>query len=256
MAVDILELAEFYAGSDGARARAQIVQKIHALWPDPQAEPVLGYGYVVPYAEALWPRANWHLCMPAQQGVLVEDRPGGVRSALVDESLMPLRDGAFGRVITIHGLEAANHANALLGEIWRILVPNGRAIFVVPNRTGMWARRDVTPFGHGRPYSLTQLERHLREHSLEPIGHTAALYGPPSQKRFWLKMAGMAERTGRKLDAQRLAGANIVEVAKTAYAAPRGGAAVSAKTPLEVLGGVVAPKPKPVTGRAGRDQLG
>ena len=38
MAVDILELAEFYAGLDGARARVQIVEKIDALWPDPQAE--------------------------------------------------------------------------------------------------------------------------------------------------------------------------------------------------------------------------
>ena len=69
MAVDILELAEFYAGLDGARARVQIVEKIDALWPDPhadpQAEPVLGFGYVLPYADALWPDAVWHLCMPA-----------------------------------------------------------------------------------------------------------------------------------------------------------------------------------------------
>ena len=86
MAVDILELAEFYAGLDGTRARAQIVQKIDALWPDPQAEPVLGFGYVLPYANVLWPDAVWHLCMPAQQGVLVDDRAAGVRSALVDVS--------------------------------------------------------------------------------------------------------------------------------------------------------------------------
>ena len=103
MAVDILELAEFYAGLDGARARVQIVEKIDALWPDPQAEPVLGFGYVLPYADALWPNAVWHLCMPAQQGVLVEDRPAGARAALVDEGLLPLRDGALARAIIIPG---------------------------------------------------------------------------------------------------------------------------------------------------------
>ena len=129
------------------RGRVQIVEKIDALWPDPQAEPVLGFGYVLPYADALWPDAVWHLCMPAQQGVLVEDRPAGARAALVDEGLLPLRDGALARAIIIHGLEAANHSNALLNEIWRILVPNGRAIFVVPNRTGMWARRMPRPLG-------------------------------------------------------------------------------------------------------------
>jgi len=173
-------------------------------------------------------------------------------SVLADERRWPITTGFVDHLIITHALENSERPRAVLSEAHRVLSPTGRALIVVPNRTGMWARRDVTPFGHGRPYSLTQLERHLREHSLEPVGHSAALYGPPSQRRFWLKMAGLAERTGRKLDAQRLAGAIIVEVAKTAYAAPRGGAAVTAKTPLKVLGGVVAPKPKPVTGRARR----
>ena len=62
-------------------------------------------------------------------------------------------------------------------------------------------------------------------------------------------MSRAAEATGRRLDAQRLAGVIIVEAVKTAYAAPRSGAAVSAKTPLEVLGGIARPTPKPATGR-------
>ena len=47
---------------------------------------------------------------------------------------------------------------------WRVLAPGGRAVFIVPNRTGLWARRDATPFGYGRPYSLGQLEALLRRH--------------------------------------------------------------------------------------------
>ena len=39
-----------------------------------------------------------------------------------------------------------------------MLAPGGRVVFIVPNRSGLWARRDVTPFGYGRPYSLGQLE--------------------------------------------------------------------------------------------------
>ena len=131
----------------------------------------------------------------------------------------------------------------------RVLAPGGKALFIVPNRTGLWARRDVTPFGNGRPFSVGQLDRYLRENSLEPIGHSAALYAPPSEQRFWLRMSRAAEATGRRLDAQRLAGVIIVEAVKTAYAAPRSGAAVSAKTPLEVLGGIARPTPKPATGR-------
>ena len=198
MAVDILELAEFYAAPDGARARMQIVQKIDALWPDPQAEPVMGFGYVSPYADALWPDTDWHLCMPAQQGVLVEDRQAGTRAALVDESLLPLRDGALGRAIIIHGLEAANHSNALLSEIWRILVPNGRAIFVVPNRTGMWARRDATPFGAGRPFSRQQLRRQLKAAGFSIAGIRPALMLPPALPQFMARITISVLCTGAK----------------------------------------------------------
>ena len=40
--------------------------------------------------------------------------------------------------------------------MWRVLAPSGRVI-VVPNRRGPWARADNTPFGHGRPYSRSQI---------------------------------------------------------------------------------------------------
>jgi hypothetical protein len=46
---------------------------------------------------------------------------------------------------------------ALLREVWRVLAPNGRLLAVVPNRRGLWARIDTTPFGHGRPFSRGQV---------------------------------------------------------------------------------------------------
>ena len=213
MAVDILELAEFYAGSNGARACVQIVHKIDAAWPDPKEEPVLGYGYVLPYADALWPNATWHLCMPAQQGVLVETRPNGVRSALVDESLLPLRDGALGRAIIIHGLEAANHSDALLGEIWRVLVPNGRAMFVVPNRTGMWARRDANPFGAGRPFSRRQLKRQLQAAGFSIASIRPALMLPPFLPKFMVRALAPIERVLEALLPQ-IGGVWVVDIVK------------------------------------------
>ena len=46
---------------------------------------------------------------------------------------------------------------ALLREVWRVLAAGGRLLAVVPNRRGVWARIDTTPFGHGRPYSRSQI---------------------------------------------------------------------------------------------------
>ena len=81
---------------------------------------------------------------------------------LVEETRWPIEAGTVDRLIVAHGLETCDSPEALLAEIWRVLAPGGRVVFIVPNRSGLWARRDVTPFGFGRPYSLGQLEGLLR----------------------------------------------------------------------------------------------
>ena len=45
----------------------------------------------------------------------------------------------------------------MLREIWRVMASGGQLLAVVPNRRGLWARMDTTPFGHGRPYSRSQI---------------------------------------------------------------------------------------------------
>lgn len=251
MHLDVIELRRFYYRTHlGQFVQKAIRDAISAHWPDAKGQNVAGFGFALPFLRPFKDGAQRVVgLMPAQQGAFHWPVEGANIAVLTDEHRWPLSTGFVDRLIVVHGLENSDRPNAVLAEAHRVLAPGGRALFITPNRTGLWARREVTPFGHGRPYTVTQLERYLRQNSLEPMRHSAALYAPPSQKRFWLKTAGMAERTGRKLDAQRLAGAIIVEVAKTAYAAPRSGAAVSAKTPLEVLGGIARPKPKPATGR-------
>jgi SAM-dependent methyltransferase len=163
MAVDILDLAEFYAAPRGQMVQRQITRAIAQCWTPAGDDVLVGYGYALPYAAALWPDGHWHFLMPGQQGVMIA--PSEVRrmTALVQETDWPLRDASVNRVLMVHGLEAANQSEALLGEVWRVLVPNGRVIMLVPNRTGFWARRDGTPFGTGRPYSRGQLRRMVKQ---------------------------------------------------------------------------------------------
>ena len=57
---------------------------------------------------------------------------------------------------------------------------NHRKLFVaVAARNGLWSNAEETPFGHGRPWSRSQLEAVLRAADLEPSGWTRALYAPP-----------------------------------------------------------------------------
>jgi len=173
-------------------------------------------------------------------------KQGGNVSCLVEETNWPIEAGSVDKLVVAHGLETCERPDALLAEIWRVLAPGGSVIFIVPNRTGIWSRRDATPFGYGRPYSTRQLEAQLRRHKFVPDRQVSALYGPPSEKRFWLRTSRFWERMGGKLGSKLMAGALIVEASKQVYVMPKGGTPEALKKPLEVLEGLTKPKPRPV----------
>ena len=75
-------------------------------------------------------------------------------------------------------------ASRLLKEVWRVLAGGGRLLIVVPNRRGIWARLDRTPFGSGRPYTMSQLSQLLRDELFTPVATGSALFVPPSRSRM------------------------------------------------------------------------
>ncbi len=250
MHVDVVDLRSFYYRTQLGRAAQRAMRDaIRSLWPSVTGETVVGFGFAAPFLRPFLGEARRVISlMPAQQGVCRWPPEGPNLSALVEETHWPLPVGFVDRLIVAHGIETCERPGPLLEEMNRVLAPGGKAIFIAPNRSGIWARRDATPFGHGRPYSFSQLETQLRTHRFEPERHAAALYWPPSHRRFWLKTARAWESVGLRLDAQRLAGVVIVEATKQVYAAPKHGAKVSARRPFEVLEGFARP-PKPATGR-------
>ncbi len=99
-----------------------------------------------------------------------------------------------------------------------MLASGGRLLAVVPNRRGLWARMDTTPFGHGRPYSRAQINQLLRETWFTPTGWSEALYVPPVARGWFLRSAVAWERTGATLSAP-FAGVHLVEATKQVYRA-------------------------------------
>ncbi|MEM9643089.1 MAG: methyltransferase domain-containing protein [Pseudomonadota bacterium] len=220
------------------------------LWPDTAHQTVAGYGFAIPFLRPFLGDARRVIpLMPGQQGVMPWPQGEANHSVLVEETNWPITAGTVDRLIVAHGLETCDRADVLLEEVYRVLAPGGRVVFIVPNRSGIWARRDATPFGFGRPYSTGQVETLLQNHNFVPERHTAALYTPPSHKRFWLRTDRVWEGLGRKLDAQMLAGALLVEATKQIYAVPRRGSPVRVPGPLEVLEGLTQPRPEPASGR-------
>jgi len=94
----------------------------------------------------------------------------------------------------------------------------GRLLVIAPNRSGMWAHLESTPFGHGQPYSFGQIGRLLAASLYRVERRDTALYLPPSNWRLVLRGSPVLERTGRRL-LPGFAGVTITEAVKDIYAA-------------------------------------
>jgi SAM-dependent methyltransferase len=217
--VDIVDLREFYASGLGSVARRLIVHRLRQLWPDLSGMCVVGLGYAAPCLGVFREEAERALAfMPAEQGVV--NWPVGAPSAaaLVDETDLPLGDGSVDRLLLAHCLEMSERPRDLMREAWRVLTPGGRLCVMVPNRRGLWARFEHTPFGHGRPYSRTQIVRLLRDTLFTPEAWGEALWVPPFRGRFMIRSAAAWERAGTFIKAMP-PGVLLVEASKQLYAA-------------------------------------
>ena len=217
MALDVVDLRGFYSTPLGQTARGAIMRLAQGWWNNCAGLSLMGVGYATPYLDAFRPAAMRTLAfMPAEQGVVNWPADGASASALVETTLLPLPDSCIDRVLVVHALETAEHPGALLEEIWRVLTPGGRMILVCPNRGGVWARFDTTPFGHGQPWSRRQLRDLMRQSLFSPAVWAEALYFPPFASRALLRSAQAFERIGAKLSLPG-AGAHVVEATKQLY---------------------------------------
>jgi len=85
----------------------------------------------------------------------------------------------------------------MMNEIWRVLVPEGKVVMIVPNSLSIWARAERTPFGDGKPFSPRQLSELIEESSFNKITIEQALYAPPTENPIMLKMFGLLEDFSR-----------------------------------------------------------
>ncbi len=237
MWVDVADLRDFYASGLGQSAGRIVSSRVRELWPSVQGESVLGLGYAPPYLEPFRDEAS-HLiaAMPAGQGVLPWTGKRGGQTALVNEFILPLPDSSMNRILLVHALECADHVQIMLREIWRVVAEGGRLIVIVPNRTGLWSRLERTPFGHGKPYSPSQLFRLLRDNLFTPLNTRHALFMPPFRARFMLGSASAWERAGGWM-MDSFAGVVVIEAVKQIYAVP------PAAEPHRLAGYLPIPKP-------------
>jgi SAM-dependent methyltransferase len=239
MYLDVIDLRDFYSGELGAIVRHVVGAGIRRRWSSVSGDRVLGLGFATPYIGQFRDEAERVLAfMPAAQGVVNWPPDGPTAAALVTDDMLPLPDAAVDRVVLVHALEMANDPREVLREVWRVLSPGGRMIAVVPNRRGLWARVDTSPFGYGRPFSRRQLTQLLRESLFSPLGWSEALHMVPLPRRRYRRSVETWERIGGALW-PAFAGVIIVEATKQLHT----GLPVRKRARVPVLRPALLPSP-------------
>jgi SAM-dependent methyltransferase len=245
MSSDVVDLRDFYRSSLGQVARRAIRSAVRRVWPDLRGLRLVGIGYATPFLSAFTAETERTIAlMPASLGVLGWAPEGRNLVALADEGELPFADYSIDRILLVHMLETSDEVGPMLKEIWRVLAGGGRLLIVAPNRRGIWARLDRTPFGSGRPYSLSQLSQLLRAELFTPVGSDVALFVPPTARRMALRSALAWERMGRRFF-PAFAGVVLVEARKQIYAKP-----IQKRAPQRRL--VYAPAPHGLSRQPGR----
>lgn len=180
MRSEALQINRFYQTAQGEAARAMMLRRLVTLWPDLKDLDVLSIGYGPPVLDGLGKSSRRCLAfMPAEQGAIRWPAETASQTVLGEDTHLPFMDTLFDRVVLVHALEESHAPHHLLREVWRIMAPQGRLVLIAPNRSGLWARMDSTPFGHGRPFSKSQLSQLLTNAAFEPTAWARALYAPP-----------------------------------------------------------------------------
>ncbi len=218
MSHEVHGLGDFYSSPAGQVAAKLLRRRLRRLWPNLRGQSLLGLGYASPFLRAWREEASRCICLiPSHLRPWRWPRKAPSRTAIAPEDALPFPDLSFDRLLLVHGLETAENARRLLREAWRVLKDDGVLLVLVPNRLGLWALRESTPFGHGQPYSPGQLEALLQRQMFRVERREAALFMPPFRSRLLLRGAGAWERLGDALWPS-LGGVTLVEARKDMFA--------------------------------------
>jgi SAM-dependent methyltransferase len=239
--MDVVDFRDFYQTARGRMAAALVNRQLDCLAQPKSGHVVMGLGFATPYFRNDENVTNLAF-MLARQGVTHWPEGKTNRAALVDDGDLPLLESTIDLALVVHGLEHADTPLDMLQEVWRVMAPQGRLVLVVPNRRGLWAAAESTPFGHGQPFSPAQIDKLLKEARYTVTQWRSALYMPPLRNETMLKAARGFDAAGPRIIA-RYAGVTIVEAVKQVYAFSPG---KRARRFLPRFRPVLLPSPQPV----------
>lgn len=179
MYFDLPALERFYSTALGRASAASLNFAIRKLADFAPGSKVVSFGYVDPVAKAIEPAKLALSFVPARLGIGRTSAAPDIPKILSYLEALPLAKESVDTAILLHALEYSESPRNLLKELWRVLVPGGRCLLLVPDRFGLWCRSENSPFSQGEPYSKSQIRELLRDCHFTTLRDIGALHCPP-----------------------------------------------------------------------------
>jgi len=219
---NVCKLQEFYSTTRGKLVSRVIRKRMLKMWSNARGDRIVGFGYPFPYVSSFVSQnAESIISLLPIDFVSAGDINNinqNIDTVVCTNNLWPIESNSVNRVVIVHVPDSDINLADILNEAWRVLVAEGRLLLVVPNRSGIWSRVDNNPFGHGTPYSMSQIKDLLKIHKFNPERENRALFFPPTESaRFVLATSMIWENIGSNI-CNALGGVNIIEANKRVYA--------------------------------------
>ena len=186
----------FYEAATGVGAVRLLARHLTAAWPELSGQNLLGIGYTQPFLPLWEAQASFIVAAHLGNGMSSSSRRSSYAECLIDGASLPFPDLSFHRVLMVHALETTQTSRDLLRAVWKVMRDDGKLLLVVPNRRGMWAHSDTTPFGQGTPFSPRQIREQMRESMFHVESCGTALYPPPFPPLHRSRLGDFIEKAG------------------------------------------------------------
>lgn len=218
MHLQAIDFKEFYETIAGRVVQRLLRQHLRRFWPHQKGLRLLSVGYAQPFLRPFMDESeSVTVLMSRETGAVFWPPDDKGRVGLCAADLWPVETNSVDRLLLVHALTSYENNDALLREAHRVLKAQGSLVLIVPNRTGLWAKFDTTPFGYGVPYSMGQLRQLLRDYGFVPERAERGLFLPPTRSRVMLSFSYLLENIGSRFF-NAFGGVNIAEATKQLYA--------------------------------------
>lgn len=230
-------LEKFYGTPLGTRAATAVLKSLkdEEMWSCAPDMTIAACGYADPYLPQLADGAVGAMVRPTVTG---EVSPfslcaAGHNTITANFDALPFETESLDRLIYVHALEYMFEAGDVLSEAWRVLKGSGRLLVIVPNRHGVWAKADHTPFGNGMPFSKMQLTAYLNRAGFDVVTQKTTLFFLPTVRQDSLFLSAWLEWLFARL-LPAFGGVHVISAEKSTLARikPQGGAVAPVTAPV------------------------